>query len=61
MRETTDTLKVQDLMRREQLIEPMRLIALFDAIEPALVRYPAIDAAYFREKVRNAVNAMEEL
>ena len=38
----------------------MRLIALFDAIEPGLVRYPAIDATCFREKVQNAVNAMEE-
>ncbi len=50
-----------EAMHREQLIEPMRLIALFDAIEPALMRYPAIDAVYFSEKVRNAVNAMEEL
>ena len=47
-------------MHREQLIDPMRLIVLFDAIEPGLMRYPAIDAAYFREKVQNAVNAMEE-
>lgn len=49
-----------EAMRREQLIEPMRLTAFFDAIEPGLVRYPAIDAARFREKVQKAVEGMEE-
>ncbi len=45
-------------MHRERLIEPTRLTALFSAIEPTLVRYPAIDAAYFHEKVQKAVIAM---
>ena len=49
-----------EAMRREQLIEPMHLVEFFDAIEPGLVRYPAIDAACFREKVQKAVKGMEE-
>ena len=49
-----------EAMRRERLIEPLRLIEFFDAIEPGLVRYPAIDAACFREKVQKAVKAMGE-
>lgn len=38
-------------MQRQQLIEPDRLRTLFDAIEPELFRYPAIDPADFRAKV----------
>jgi hypothetical protein len=33
------------------LVEPTELRRLFDAIEPELARYPAIDAELFREKV----------
>jgi hypothetical protein len=33
------------------LVEPVRLRELFDAIEPELYRYPAIDPAVFRRKV----------
>ncbi len=46
-------------MRRERLIDPTRLTEFFNAIEPDLVRYPAIDAASFREKVQKAALAME--
>jgi hypothetical protein len=37
------------------LVEPSRLAELYDAIEPQLYRYPAIDAAAFRRKVRAAL------
>jgi hypothetical protein len=33
------------------LVEPARLRALFDAIEPGLYRYPAIDPSAFRRKL----------
>jgi hypothetical protein len=38
------------------LVEPSRLVELYDAIEPQLYRYPAIDAAAFRRKVRDALS-----
>lgn len=38
-------------MRESGLVEPARLRELFDAIEPELFRYPAIDPAAFRRKV----------
>ena len=47
-----------DAMRRQRLIEPARLVELFGAIEPALIRYPAIDPASFRDRVRAAAQAM---
>ena len=47
-----------DAMRRQRLIEPARLVELFDAIEPALIRYPAIAPASFRDRVRTAAQAM---
>ncbi len=34
------------------LVEPTRLRELYEAIEPALYRYPAIDPAAFRRKVK---------
>lgn len=37
------------------LVEPARLRELYDAIEPELYRYPAIDAAAFRRKVSDAL------
>ena len=51
---------VQDLldveaMRRLDLVDAQRLVEFFEAIEPDLLRYPAIDAACFRDKVRRAV------
>ena len=43
-------------MGRLGLIRPTRLVELFDAIEAALVRYPAIDPPSFREKVLRAAS-----
>ena len=48
-----------EAMYRARLIDPTRLPALFTAIAPDLVRYPAIDAASFREKVQKATIALE--
>ena len=39
------------------LVGPERLLALYEQIEPELYRYPAIDPAAFRAKVRRAVEA----
>lgn len=39
------------------LVEPARLRELYDAIEPELYRYPAIDPAAFRRKVTEAAAA----
>lgn len=39
-------------MLRSDLVEPHRLLALFEEIEPELYRYPAVDAATFRRAVR---------
>ena len=38
-----------DAMHRQGLIEPDRLTALFSEIEPALIRYPAIEPASFAQ------------
>lgn len=40
-----------DEMRRRDLIDGARLLAFFEAIEPELFRYPAIDPASFRRRV----------
>lgn len=37
------------------LVEPERLVELFEAIEPDLFRYPAIDPATFRRSVQDFV------
>ncbi|MFI5004478.1 MAG: DUF6036 family nucleotidyltransferase [Solirubrobacterales bacterium] len=37
------------------LIEPARLRELYEAIEPALYRYPAIDPSVFRQKLDEAL------
>ena len=42
-------------MRDRRLIEPATLRRLFDAIEGALVRYPALDPDSFRGKVERAI------
>lgn len=44
-----------EAMHRLELIEPDRLLELFEAIEPDLQRYPAIDPLRFRGKVRGAI------
>ena len=45
-------------MARRSLIRPERLAELFDAIQPALERYAAIDPPSFRRKVRRAISEM---
>jgi hypothetical protein len=47
---------VRELIERG-LVEPARLRALFDAIEPELFRYPAIDPPTFRRKLDQALAA----
>ena len=42
-------------MLRDGLVEPQRLLALFEQIEPELYRYPAIDPARFRQFVLSVV------
>jgi hypothetical protein len=42
-------------MLESGLIDPARLGELFEAIEPQLFRYPAIDSASFRRKLHDAV------
>lgn len=42
-------------MMASGLVEPARLQELYDAIEPELYRYPAIDPAAFRRKVAAAL------
>lgn len=39
------------MMLAERLVGRARLLELFIAIEPELYRYPAVDAASFREAV----------
>jgi hypothetical protein len=45
-------------MLRSGLVEPARLWELYEAIEPALYRYPAIDPAAFRRKVSTTLAAL---
>ena len=45
---------VRELIERG-LVEPTRLRELFEAIEPQLFRYPAIDPPSFRRKVDRAL------
>jgi hypothetical protein len=45
---------VQEMLRRG-LVERAGLLEYFDAVEPALYRYPSIDAAMFRQAVLDAV------
>jgi hypothetical protein len=42
-------------MLESGLVDPVRLHELFDAIEPQLYRYPALDPAAFRRKLRDAL------
>jgi hypothetical protein len=37
------------------LVQPLRLVELFDAIEPELYRYPALDPLVFRRKLDAAL------
>ena len=51
-----DALDVRELLAR-RLVERPQLVAYFEAIEPRLYRYPAIDPASFRQAVADAVRA----
>jgi hypothetical protein len=51
-----DLADVREMIARG-LVDPERLRALYDRIEPQLYRYPAIDPAAFRAKVRAALGA----
>ena len=46
-------------MRAEKLIEPARLLELFNQIEPELYRFPAVDPVSFRKDVEAFVNVNE--
>ena len=49
-----DLADVREMMRRG-MVETARLTELYEAIEPQLYRYPAIDAAAFRRKLHDAI------
>lgn len=51
---TKDLEDVRQFLER-RLVEPSRLLELFEAIEPELYRYPAIDPAAFRRAVEELV------
>ena len=51
-----DALDVRELFAR-RLVDRVQLAAYFDAIEPRLYRYPAIDPAAFRQAVTDAVRS----
>lgn len=51
-----DALDVRELFAR-RLVDRAQLVAYFDAIEPRLYRYPAIDPAGFRQAVADAVRS----
>jgi hypothetical protein len=44
-----------EAMFRAKLVEPGRLLELFQAVEASLERYPAVDAEAFRAKVQAAL------
>ena len=54
----TQDLRDIEAMRRLKLIEAGRLSNLFDAVEPDLARYPAIDPASFRDQVLEALRTL---
>lgn len=47
------------MMVRRGLIETVRLLELFSAIESDLIRYPQIDPGGFRERLRKAVRELD--
>jgi hypothetical protein len=52
-RHTQDEVDVEEMFRRG-LIDKKKLMELFEAIEPRLYRYPALDPATFRRAVEHA-------
>jgi hypothetical protein len=57
LRELARDLDDVQKMIGDGLVEPQRLRELFEAIEPQLYRYPAIDPAVFRRKVETATGS----
>ncbi len=55
----TQDLQDVEAMRRLKLIESERLSQLFNAVEPDLARYPAIDPASFRDRVHKALRTLD--
>jgi hypothetical protein len=53
---TKDVIDVREMLERE-LVQPSRLLQLFEVIEPQLYRYPAIDPPSFRRAVERVVQA----
>lgn len=51
-----DVADVREMVARG-LVDPGRLVELFDAIEPELFRFPAVDAATLRRKVERLAAA----
>jgi hypothetical protein len=49
-----------EAMRRDGLIDPTRLLDFFRAIRPQIVRYPAIDAEAFAERVERYVRSASD-
>ena len=52
---TQDVMDVRAMVERG-MVQPDRLLALFDRIEPDLYRYPAIDPGSFRRAVHEVVS-----
>ena len=46
-------------MRKRGLIEPRRLVGFFRGIKSDLLRFPAIDAGVFADKVRVVAEELE--
>ncbi len=47
-----------DRMLQEGMIEPQKLLRLFESVEPELYRYPAIDPPSFRHAVEEILKRL---
>jgi len=56
---STDMLDVQEMIGRD-LVNPSRLLELFNRIEDELYKYPAIDGKSFRHAVEQLVSAADQ-
>ena len=54
--EQKDLGDVREMVAR-RLVDPVQAWALFEAIEPQLYRFPAVDPAHFRRAVQDALGA----
>lgn len=57
---TKDLFDVAELLER-RLVSPERLRELYDAVEPALHRYPAVDARAFRRRLEEILSGRAPL